>query len=123
VTAHTARAETAHRDCGSVGLMRVEMVFFDGCPSHEQLLPRLRELAAEAGAEVILRRVETPQEAERERFLGSPTVRVDGRDVDPGASARRDYGLKCRIYRSGELGQSPLPPERWIRVALGTDGR
>jgi hypothetical protein len=101
--------------------MRVEMVFFDGCPSHGQLLPRLRELAAEAGARVVLRRVETPQEAERERFLGSPTVRVDGRDVDLSAGARSDYGLKCRIYRSDELGQSPVPPERWIRVALGTD--
>jgi len=99
--------------------MRVELVFFEGCPSHERLLPRLRELAAEAGAELVLRRVETPQEAERDRFLGSPTVRVDGRDVEPGASARTDYGLKCRIYRAEELGQSPLPPERWIRAALG----
>ena len=111
-------------DCEYVGgaLMRAEMLFFDGCPSHERLLPRLRELAAEAGAELVLRRVETPEEAERERFLGSPTVRVDGRDVDPGASARSDYGLKCRIYRSDELGQSAVPPERWIRVALGTGG-
>lgn len=99
--------------------MRVEMVFFDGCPSHERLLPRVRELADEAGAEVVLRRVATSEEAERERFLGSPTVRVDGRDVDPGASERTDYGLKCRIYRSEELGQSPLPPEQWIRAALG----
>ena len=98
--------------------MRVEMVFFDGCPSHERLLPRVRELAKMAGAELVLRRVETPDEAERERFLGSPTVRVDGRDVEPGASARTDYGLKCRIYRSAELGQSPLPPEQWIRAAL-----
>jgi hypothetical protein len=103
------------------GLMRVEMVFFDGCPSHERLLSRLRVLAAEAGAELVLRRVETTQEAERERFLGSPTVRVDGHDVEPGADARSDYGLKCRIYRSPELGQSPVPPDRWIRLALGAD--
>jgi len=100
--------------------MRVEMLFFDGCPSHERLLPRVRELADEADAELVLRRVETSEEAERERFLGSPTVRVDGRDVDPGASERTDYGLKCRIYRSQQLGQSPLPPEQWIRAALGT---
>jgi hypothetical protein len=109
------------REYVAVGLMRLEMVFFDGCPSHERLLPRLRALAAEAGAELALRRVETPQEAERDRFLGSPTVRVDGRDVEPGAAARTDYGLNCRIYRSHELGQSTVPPERWIRVALGTD--
>jgi hypothetical protein len=65
--------------------MKVELLYFDGCPSHERLLPRLRELVAEAGpdGQVELRRVETIDEAERERFLGSPTVRVDGRDVDP----------------------------------------
>jgi hypothetical protein len=86
-------------------VMRVELLFLDGCPSHERLLPRVR-------------RVATPEEAEHQRFLGSPTVRVDGRDVEPGASERSDYGLKCRIYRSEELGQSALPPERWIRAAL-----
>jgi len=98
--------------------MRVEVLYFDGCPSHARLLPRVRELTDEAGAELVLRRVETPQQAERERFLGSPTVRVDGRDVEPGASERTDYGLKCRIYRSRELGQSPLPPDPWILAAL-----
>jgi hypothetical protein len=101
---------------------RVELLFFDGCPSHERLLPLVRQLADEAGADLMLRRVETAEEAERERFLGSPTVRVEGRDVEPGASARTDYGMKCRIYRSEQLGQSPLPPEEWIRAALTEAG-
>jgi hypothetical protein len=66
---------------------------------------------------VTLRRVESPEDAERERFLGSPTVRVDGVDVDPGASEREDFGFECRLYRvDGET--SPLPPEEWIRQAL-----
>ena len=99
-------------------LVTIELLYFDGCPSHERILPRLRELAQQRGARVVLRPVDTPEDAERERFLGSPTVRVDGRDVDPGAGARNDYGLKCRIYRSGEHGQSPVPPEIWIRAAL-----
>lgn len=98
--------------------MRVEVLYFAGCPSHERLLPRIRMLAAAAEAELVLRRVETPEEAESERFLGSPTVRVDGRDVEPGAGDRSDFGMKCRIYRSEELGQSPLPPDGWIRAAL-----
>jgi hypothetical protein len=96
----------------------IELLFFDGCPSHERLLPLVRELAASSGTELILRRIGTPEQAERERFLGSPTVRVDGSDVDPGAGERTDYGLKCRIYRSEELGQTPLPPAEWIRAAL-----
>ena len=97
--------------------MTIELLYFDGCPGHEQILPRLRRLARHHGARVVLRPVDTPEDAERERFLGSPTVRVDGRDVDPGAGARTDYGLKCRIYRSAH-GQTPVPPESWIRAAL-----
>jgi hypothetical protein len=99
--------------------MKVELLHFEGCPNYEALLPRLRELVAEAdpGAEVELRRVETIEAAEEERFLGSPTVRVDGDDVDPGAAARSDFGLECRLYRS-ESGYSPVPPEEWIRAAL-----
>jgi hypothetical protein len=97
----------------------IELLYFDGCPSYERLLPRLLELVAETdpSAEVERRRIETIEEAERERFLGSPTVRVDGLDVDPGAAARDDFGLNCRLYRwDGE--ESPVPHEQWIRDAL-----
>jgi hypothetical protein len=99
--------------------VKVELLYFDGCPSYERLLPRLSELVAGADpdAEVELRRVESIDAAERERFLGSPTVRVDGVDVDSGAADRSDFGLKCRLYRSDE-GTSGVPPERWIRDAL-----
>jgi hypothetical protein len=95
--------------------MTVELLYFAGCPSYEALLPRLRELLSEAGSEtrVELRRVETPEEAEAERFLGSPSLRIDGRDVEPGADTRTDFGLKCRIYR-GPGGASPTPPDEWI---------
>lgn len=71
----------------------------------------------QAGADLQVRAVETPEAAETERFLGSPTLRVDGVDVDPGAAERDDFGLKCRIYRSDE-GQTGVPPEAWIRAAL-----
>jgi hypothetical protein len=99
--------------------MRVELLYFDGCPNYERLLPRLREMVAEVDprGDVHLRRVESLEDADRERFLGSPTVRVDGDDVDDGAMERTDFGLKCRLYRTNE-GLSPLPPETWIREAL-----
>jgi len=99
--------------------MKVELLYFDGCPSYEALLPKLGELLADEGAEteIELRRVESVDAAEQERFLGSPTVRVDGEDVDPGAGARTDFGLKCRLYRSNE-GTSGLPPEGWIIEAI-----
>ncbi|MCL4287374.1 MAG: hypothetical protein KJ006_06980 [Thermoleophilia bacterium] len=103
--------------------MKVELLYFEGCPSYERLLPRLRGLvaAADPGVGVELRRVETSAEAEGERFLGSPTVRVDGRDIDPGADRRRDFGLKCRLYEADD-GLAPLPPDSLIVAALRAAG-
>lgn len=66
-----------------------------------------------------LRRVESAEAADRERFLGSPTVRVDGVDVEPGAEERTDFGLKCRIYRTPE-GMSGMPSPAWIEAAIDT---
>ena len=63
------------------------------------------------------RRVESTKDAERMRFLSSPTVRVDGVDVDVTASTRDDVGLKCGLYRRGD-GSAPVPPDDWIRRAL-----
>jgi hypothetical protein len=99
--------------------MRVELLYFDGCPSYAELLPRLRELLAREGIdeEVELRRVQTQEDAERERFLGSPTVRIDGEDVDPTAKDRDDFGLECRLYRTDE-GLVRTPSESWIRAKL-----
>lgn len=99
--------------------MRIELLYFDGCPNHETFLPHLRALLDSAGvtADLQLRRVESPEAAQRERFLGSPTLRVDGRDVDPGAGERKDFGLKCRLYPRDQ-GLSGVPPDDWVLAAL-----
>ena len=80
--------------------MKVELLYLDGCPSSERFLPGLRELVqlAGVGAELELRRIDSVDAAVRERFLGSPTVRVDGRDVDPTSGGREDFGQECRLY-------------------------
>lgn len=82
-------------------------------------MPRLEALLAREGIEdeIELRQVETFEVAEDEGFLGSPTLRIDGEDVDPGAAARNDFGMKCRLYRSAE-GASGVPPEDWIAEAI-----
>ena len=99
--------------------VKVELLFFDGCPSHERLMPRLRELLDDAGVseEIGLIPVETLEAADEQRFLGSPTLRIDGVDVDPTAGERTDYGLKCRIYRTGN-GQRALPADEWMIAAI-----
>jgi len=97
--------------------MTLELLYFDGCPAHERLLPTLRALADANGVALRLRSIESVEDAERERFLGSPSVRVDGVDVEPGADERRDYGLKCRLYPAA--GEQPgLPRREWIEHAL-----
>lgn len=78
-------------------------------------MDRVRSVAARLGIEIDLRsvRVESPNDAVRERFLGSPTVRVNGVDVDPSAGDRRDFGLSCRMY-----GSAGIPTEAMIATAL-----
>jgi hypothetical protein len=86
----------------------IELLCVDDCPGCERLRPALRRLADEHGAQLVERRVATPEDAVAQRFLGSPTVRVDGVDVEPGAGERTDYGLKCRLYRPpGGAAQQP----------------
>lgn len=99
--------------------MTIELLYFDGCPNAERFLPHLRELLQRDGVreEVLQRRVETVEDAAAERFLGSPTVRIDGEDVEPGAAARTDFGLKCRLYRS-DTGLTGVPPDELIQQAL-----
>ncbi len=99
--------------------MKLEVLYFDGCPSHEALMPRLRELMAQAGvaAPIELKPVESVEAAERERFLGSPTLRVDGHDVDPAAGERTDFGLKCRLYPSAD-GLRGTVPDEFVVAAL-----
>lgn len=98
---------------------RVQVLFFEGCPNHEparQLVERLAgELAIEPEIELV--EVADPDAAVALRFLGSPTVRVNGVDVEPGAEERRDFAFSCRIYR-GDGGASEQPAESWVRDAL-----
>jgi hypothetical protein len=98
---------------------RVEVLVFDGCPNVDATIARAREAVAATNvhAEVQLVRVESDEAAKRLRFLGSPTVRVDGVDVDGSASHRDDFGLQCRIYSVGGRLEG-APPTAWIAAAL-----
>ena len=98
---------------------RVELLFWAGCPSHPRALEELRAALAEAGADpdvVELREVHTDGEAERERFVGSPTIRIDGADVQP--PKEEPTALTCRVYRTRDGRVSPLPDPDDVRDAL-----
>jgi hypothetical protein len=97
----------------------VELLFWEGCPSHPQALAQLREVMAELGLDpdaVEVREVDTDGLAEEEGFVGSPTIRIDGVDiVDPGGEP---VALTCRIYRRRDGRVSPLPDPADVRDAL-----
>lgn len=97
----------------------IELLYFDGCPNHAAFLPHLQRLLADSGvdAPVQLVPVTTDEQAQRLRFLGSPSLRVNGQDVDPAAGERSDYGLQCRLYTT-PAGLAGTPPDDWIRSAV-----
>ena len=99
--------------------MQVEFLYWDGCPSHPEALELLREALAERGleADVELREVHTQEEAEALRFPGSPTIRVDGRDVDEAGAGARP-ALTCRIYHLSDGRVSPVPTREQLLEAL-----
>ena len=81
----------------------IEILYFAGCPNFEPTLSLAREILGELGLEAEVREilVETPAEAEMQRFVGSPSVRVNGKDIEPEAEDRTDFALSCRVYAAG----------------------
>jgi hypothetical protein len=80
----------------------------------------LREALDEAGLDpdsIEVREVDTEESAELEEFVGSPTIRVDGRDVQPPVDGQ-PTGLACRVYRRRDGRTSPLPDPEDLRDAL-----
>ena len=95
--------------------MRVEILYFEGCPNHQPTVELVRQSIDECGVSAQLEEVEVRDDthARQLRFLGSPTVRVDGVDVEPDADARRDYAMGCRVY-----GETRIPSRDLVVAAL-----
>jgi hypothetical protein len=97
--------------------VKVELLYWRGCPSYPDAQRLLEEVLAGRDAEVELREVHSDDEAAALHFPGSPTIRVDGRDIDPlGADA--PPSLSCRIYHLPDGRVSPLPLRDQIEEAL-----
>lgn len=96
--------------------MKIDLLYLDGCPNITPTVERLKAVLAASGASdpITLTKVEDYDTAQALRFLGSPTVRINGVDIEPSARSRRDYGLMCRTYP----GSSGVPPEEMIRTAV-----
>lgn len=94
--------------------MRVEVLFVPGCPNYEPAVERVRKvLASEAlNLEVIGIPVNTVADAKTLMFCGSPTVRINGYDVEPVEA--NVPGLACRLYAN----RTGVPSEEVLRLAV-----
>jgi hypothetical protein len=99
--------------------VKIEMLFWEGCPSHPEALELLRDVLRERGIEdpIELREVFTLEDAVEHGFPGSPTIRIDGRDVDP-AGATDPPALTCRVYRLPDGRPSPVPSRQQLEEAV-----
>ena len=99
--------------------MRIEILYVTGCPNHTPAVGRVREalLREDVAAEMVEVEVKDANTARVVGFLGSPTIRIDGRDVEPAARVAQAFGLTCRTYvHHGH--RAGVPPIEWIRAAV-----
>ena len=99
--------------------MKVEILYLPGCPKHAPSVDCVREVLAQEDmqAEIVEVEVRDVATAQRVGFLGSPTIRVDGQDVEIAARAERAFGLSCRTYIDGGR-RAEVPPLEWILAAV-----
>jgi|SRR5690606_2689400 hypothetical protein len=98
--------------------MKVQFLFWEDCPSHPEAWQRLHDVMNELGIEAEVERIEvtTEEEAQRWGFRGSPTILVNGQDIDPQPDA--PARLTCRLYFHEDGRPSPLPSRGMIARAL-----
>ena len=103
------------------GDLHIAILYCEECPSYERTFQRVRKVLDEEGLKVKLeiKRVETDDEAERYHFIGSPTILINDRDIDPTPSSIY-RAQACRAYKLANGRISPLPSEEMVRKAIRT---
>jgi hypothetical protein len=102
----------------------LEILYFAGCPAYRRARQNAQRAIAGTQAELKMVLVRHMRDAAALDFHGSPTVRVDGKDVDPdGLSGLPEVGLYSRAYRwQGK--DYDVPPEAMIAARVrGAPGR
>lgn len=81
--------------------MLIEVLFVPGCPNHKPAVESLRKILCSQGIDAPIQEIAVTDEvmARSLRFPGSPTIRIDGRDVE--SIKQQAYGLACRLYSGG----------------------
>jgi len=97
----------------------VEVLITPDCPHRDAAIALAQRVCEQLGSHAEIRVVLVPDQAvaERLRFLGSPSIRVNGRDIEPGAERNVELVHGCRLYQ-GAHSLHGLPEEDWLRQAL-----
>lgn len=100
--------------------MKIEVLYFEGCPHILPTLDLLRQVAAELRLDVSIQEIEvdTSDPEHGHAFHGSPTVLVDGLDLDPSVGKAPGGRIGCRIY-----GSTGVPSRDMVAAALTRMGR
>ncbi len=102
-------------------MKRIELLWFNDCANHQGARTLVNDVVAELGIVVDVRSMEVADDAiaERIRFPGSPTIRVDGVDIEPGFEGCDDCTPRCRVYPTSS-GLRGLPERSWLVAALAS---
>jgi hypothetical protein len=98
-------------------ISEIELMYFENCPSWKEAFQHLSELINDLNLEmsILLKNIETNEEAAKYEFPGSPTIKINGKDIFP--TNRSNFALGCRIYDTPE-GYRGSPTRKMIEEAL-----
>lgn len=99
--------------------MKIEMLYFEGCPNHVPAMETVRETLHSLGRNDEIHQIEirTQAEAEVMGFVGSPSIRINGADIEPEARTAKAFGLSCRTYSYGSQ-RGGVPSHDQLRRAI-----
>jgi Domain of unknown function (DUF2703) len=99
--------------------MKIEVLYFEGCPNHAPAMEMVRDALGSLGCQDQIHEVQvrTQEEAEAIRFVGSPSIRINGSDIEPWARTAESCGLTCRTYVNG-LHNCRVPSREILRRAI-----
>lgn len=98
--------------------MKIEVLYVAECPSHPAAVKLVKDVLAAQGVAADVHEVLVTDErvAGELRFCGSPTIRINGRDVAGESPKAHTFALSCRLYSGSK--QIGLPPAEMIRCAV-----
>lgn len=104
--------------------MTIDLLIFAGCPHAEPARALIDSVLTELSLTAEVRSVEVRDhnDAVARHFLGSPSIRVDGRDIEESPTGSSEYSMRCRMYQS-ESGLTGLPSRELLHAALELAGQ